>query len=94
MQPYKLCKLISVKVIYLLYIDDLKIFVSSESVLQNQPSVRWSMSEFSGTPKSVQSLMYRGGCIPIPMMPWGYGEIRVSVFLTSKRAVSTCSWVS
>ena len=30
---------------------------------------RWGMSDFSGTQKSVRSLMYEGGYRPIPMMP-------------------------
>lgn len=86
-EGYKLSKPISVKVIDLLYTDDLKIFVSSESKLNGvmQPAktkTRWRMSDFSGTPKSVRSFMYKAGYRPIPMMPRG------------NRPISTGSWVS
>lgn len=66
-ESYKLSKPISIKITDLLYVDDLKIFASSESKLNRVlESANNAMEDVGLTPKSVQWLMCRGGTYPFP----------------------------
>ena len=71
---YNLSKPISIKVKDLLYIDDLKIFASSESKLNRvMESTKSAMEDvrLQWNPKKCASFMYKGGYRPIPMIPRG-----------------------